>query len=134
GSTEEGVATVVPLDEEADRYLPLFISNLIVFYLSMCESFMNRTEPNSSHLEEMVQAMDEYINEDSEEDRNLFFEQLVRHIDRQTILYCSFCHRCMFTARHIFMHIASTDHGEQFGVDCRRVNTFLTKMVGENRV
>ncbi|GMR30375.1 hypothetical protein PMAYCL1PPCAC_00570, partial [Pristionchus mayeri] len=131
-------APVVPLEEAAEAqpngYLPQFISNFISFYMEVCKYFMIGTEPKMSNLDGLHQAMDEFINEDSEEQRKLMFEQLVRHIDRQPLLFCSFCDRCMFTARQTFMHIGSKQHAEKFGLDFRRLNNLLTKIVGENRV
>ncbi|GMR30989.1 hypothetical protein PMAYCL1PPCAC_01184, partial [Pristionchus mayeri] len=48
-------------------------------------------------------------------------------------IYCSFCDRCMFTARHVFMHIAHSAHQENMpGFDM--FHKLLLKMVNLTRL
>ncbi|GMR30312.1 hypothetical protein PMAYCL1PPCAC_00507, partial [Pristionchus mayeri] len=68
------------------------------------------------------------------------FEELVRVFDEQPIvvLRCGFCSQFMFTARQLFMHIASKNHSSKIAdvsmFEGIGVNGALEKMAGQSRV
>ncbi|GMR31076.1 hypothetical protein PMAYCL1PPCAC_01271, partial [Pristionchus mayeri] len=51
--------------------------------------------------------------------------------------FCSFCDRCLFTARQTFMHIASPEHISKISLACEyysEMNEVLITMVGKWRI
>ncbi|GMR30275.1 hypothetical protein PMAYCL1PPCAC_00470, partial [Pristionchus mayeri] len=76
------------------------------------------------------------------EEKEIFFAELVRQIEEEPLipcfpyLYCAFCDRCLFTARQIFMHIASREHNFKSTNACElyeEMNSVLIMLVGRWR-
>ncbi|GMR30268.1 hypothetical protein PMAYCL1PPCAC_00463, partial [Pristionchus mayeri] len=62
------------------------------------------------------------------------FNELVKRIDEKPCLHCGFCDRVMFTARQIFMHMASAEHSSKVHPDLLIFNNTLIQIVGAERV
>ncbi|GMR30267.1 hypothetical protein PMAYCL1PPCAC_00462, partial [Pristionchus mayeri] len=59
--------------------------------------------------------------------------EICERIKSKRFFFCSFCERFMFSARHVFMHIACDDHKQKvnFAQSVNRENELLIAMIGE---
>ncbi|GMR31070.1 hypothetical protein PMAYCL1PPCAC_01265, partial [Pristionchus mayeri] len=112
-------------------------------YRVMCEHFrLGDTVKITERLDPLL-GMEVHYMGLNEEQRELLFNELVRQIEEEPFtprfpyLYCAFCDRCLFSARQIFMHLASSEHNMKStnaNEHYAEVNTVLTMLVGGWRI
>ncbi|GMR31458.1 hypothetical protein PMAYCL1PPCAC_01653, partial [Pristionchus mayeri] len=119
--------------------LPEWMTKCIEFFLFMLHVFDKRESlvkmliPKEMYHEEMYHKMEMSIDKMGREEEQQLFAELVRAIEENKYIYCAFCDRCMFTAKHVFMHIAYSVHQEKMP-EFDMFHTLLLKMVNLTRL
>ncbi|GMR31446.1 hypothetical protein PMAYCL1PPCAC_01641, partial [Pristionchus mayeri] len=109
----------------------------------ICEYFRDGDTVKITSMLKPLFGMEVYFTGLTMEQKELFFKELVRQVEEEPLFrnfpyqFCSFCDQCMFTARHIFMHIASPEHFSKSVNACAHyaeANEVLIKLVGRWRI
>ncbi|GMR29849.1 hypothetical protein PMAYCL1PPCAC_00044, partial [Pristionchus mayeri] len=113
----------------------------INFFLGMCNIFRQGIMHILQPKLEMTQELEKILDKMSGEEKELLFNELIQEVEKLPFHYCAYCSQYMFSARHVFMHIAYAEHQinicSEHSKKCKSfhgLHTLLWKMVNHTRL